>query len=120
MRAVLLCLLLLGLPGLASAAPPAAAAKSPVRIQVESPHKGEPISNKVDQAPIRGNAMTEGDKPAAFDVIIAIDVSGSTEMAWSASTRSSSCSSRARIRRAPSRPIPTTRSSPPSWRRRMP
>ncbi len=81
MRAAICCLIVFCLPGLASAAPPAGAAKSPVRIQVESPHAGEPVMNKVDQAPIRGSAMTEGDKPAAFDVIIAIDVSGSTKAA---------------------------------------
>jgi hypothetical protein len=81
MRAVVCFLILSCLPGLAGAAPPAEAAKSPVRIQVESPHPGEPVTNKVDQAPIRGSAMTEGDKPAAFDVIIAIDVSGSTKAA---------------------------------------
>jgi len=81
MRAVLSFLLLVWLPGVASAAPPAGAAKSPVRIQVESPRPGEPLSNKVDQAPIRGNAMTEGDRPAVFDVILVIDVSGSTKVA---------------------------------------
>ena len=78
MRALLASLLLTCLPWLASAAPPASASRSPVRIQVESPRPGEPLTNKVDQAPIRGSAMTEGDKPAEFDVIIAIDVSGST------------------------------------------
>ena len=81
MRAAVCLLILICLPGLGSATPPAEAAKSPVRIQVESPHPGEPVTNKVDQAPIRGSAMTEGDKPAAFDVIIAIDVSGSTKAA---------------------------------------
>jgi Mg-chelatase subunit ChlD len=81
MRALLLCCVLACLPLAAAATPPASAARSPVRIQVESPRKGEPLTNKVDQAPIRGNAMTEGDKPAAFDVIIAIDVSGSTKVA---------------------------------------
>jgi Mg-chelatase subunit ChlD len=81
MRAVWSCLILICIPALASAAPPAQAAKSPVRIRVESPRPGEPLTNKVDQAPIRGSAMTEGDKPAEFDVIIAIDVSGSTKVA---------------------------------------
>jgi hypothetical protein len=81
MRAVLSILLLAGLSAVASAAPPAAAAKSPVRIQIESPRPGEPLSNKVDQAPIRGNAMTAGDKPAEFDVMLVIDVSGSTKVA---------------------------------------
>ena len=81
MRAALSILLLACLPGLASAAAPASAAKSAVRIQVESPRPGEPVTNKVDQAPIRGNAMTAGDKPAEFDVMLVIDVSGSTKVA---------------------------------------
>ena len=81
MRAVLLSLLLAWLPAVAGAAPPASAAPSPVRIKVESPRPGEPLKNKVDQAPIRGSAMTEGDRPAEFDVILAIDVSGSTKVA---------------------------------------
>ena len=81
MRAVLLSLLLAWLPVAAGAAPPASAAKSPVRIQVDSPRPGEPLKNRVDQAPIRGSASTDGDRPADFDVILAIDVSGSTKVA---------------------------------------
>jgi hypothetical protein len=52
-----------------------------VRILIESPLPGEPVSNKVHQAPIKGNAIAEGDRPADFDVILIIDVSGSTKVA---------------------------------------
>ena len=102
----------------AVAADPAA-----VRVVIESPRPGERVENRVDQAPIRGNAMAEGEQPAEFDVMLVIDVSGSTEesraaststaTARSASTRSWSCSRPAPFPRAWSRPIPTTRSSPP-------
>jgi Mg-chelatase subunit ChlD len=81
MRALCLAVLFAFLPAAAGAAPPAGAATSSVHIKVESPHPGEPLTNKVDQAPIRGNAMTDSDRPASFDVIIAIDVSGSTKAA---------------------------------------
>ena len=82
MRAVLFTLLLAWLPAAAGAAPPAGkAAPSPVRIRVDTPRPGEATKNKVDQAPIRGNATTDGDRPADFDVILAIDVSGSTKVA---------------------------------------
>lgn len=57
----------------------AASDAAPVRILIESPKPGEPVRNKVHQAPIRGNAIAEGDQPAAFDVMIVIDVSGSTK-----------------------------------------
>jgi hypothetical protein len=52
-----------------------------VRILIETPRAGEPLSNRVHQAPIRGNAMADGDRPADFDVMIVIDVSGSTKVA---------------------------------------
>jgi len=81
MRAVLLSLLLAWLPAVAGAAPPASAANSPVRIRVDSPRPGEALKNKVDQAPIRGSAMTDGDRPADFEVMLVIDVSGSTKVA---------------------------------------
>ena len=48
---------------------------------IESPLPGEPVSNKVHQAPIKGNAVAEGDRPADFDVVLVIDVSGSTKVA---------------------------------------
>ena len=80
LRAVL-PLLYLSLLGTPAAAPAASAADTPVRILIESPHPGALVRNKVHQAPIRGNAMAEGEKPAEFDVILAIDVSGSTKEA---------------------------------------
>lgn len=52
---------------------------APVRILVESPSPGEPVRNKVHQAPIRGNAIAEGDGPASFDIMVVLDISGSTE-----------------------------------------
>ena len=81
LRAVLplLCVSLLGAP--AAAAPAASAASTPVRILIESPPPGTLVRNKVHQAPIRGNAMAAGEKPAEFDVILALDVSGSTKEA---------------------------------------
>jgi len=65
----------------ASAAPAASVAKTPVRILIESPGPDTLVRNKVHQAPIRGNAMADGERPAEFDVILAIDVSGSTKEA---------------------------------------
>jgi hypothetical protein len=54
---------------------------SSVQIVIESPRSGEPVANKVHQAPIRGNALAEGDRAADFDIILIIDVSGSTKVA---------------------------------------
>jgi hypothetical protein len=48
---------------------------------VETPRTGEPVHNKVHLAPIRGSAVAEGERPANFDVMIAIDVSQSTKSA---------------------------------------
>jgi Mg-chelatase subunit ChlD len=42
---------------------------------------GEPVRNEVHQAPIRGNALAEGERPAQYDVIIVLDISGSTKVA---------------------------------------
>jgi len=58
---------------------PAAAAA--VKLLVDAPRPGEPVHNKVHLAPIRGSAVAEGERPAIFDVMIAIDVSQSTKMA---------------------------------------
>jgi len=57
------------------------ASTDPVRILIESPQPGEPVRNKVHQAPIRGAAIAEGDAPADFDVMIVLDISGSTKSA---------------------------------------
>ena len=72
---------LVGLGGEAGATPAAAASASPVRIQIEAPEAGEPVRNKVHQAPIRGSASTAGRGASDFDVMIVFDVSGSTKSA---------------------------------------
>jgi Mg-chelatase subunit ChlD len=77
--AILLPLLVLGFDAFAQA--PASAATTPVRIQIQQPVGDEPVRNKVHQAPIRGMASADAHGPAAFDVIIVIDVSGSTKVA---------------------------------------
>jgi hypothetical protein len=65
----------------AAHAEPAPAPAPPVRILVESPRAGEPIVNQVHQAPIRGPAVAFGERPVDFDIMIVIDVSGSTKNA---------------------------------------
>jgi hypothetical protein len=67
--------------GAGQATPPAREGSSAVRILIESPLPGEPVHNKVHQAPVKGNAIADGDRPADFDVILIIDVSGSTKVA---------------------------------------
>lgn len=63
-------------------APPAAAPSGePVRILIDSPKAGETVQNKVHQAPIRGTAVAAGERPALFDVMLVIDISGSTKVA---------------------------------------
>jgi hypothetical protein len=57
----------------------AASGAAAVQIVIESPQPGEPVRNKVHQAPIRGNASADGDQPADFDVMVVIDISGSTK-----------------------------------------
>jgi Mg-chelatase subunit ChlD len=80
--AVALGLLLHGTrPVVAAAEDARAASAPPVRIQIESPKPGEPLRNKVHQAPIRGSAAARGERPSAFDVMLVIDVSGSTQVA---------------------------------------
>jgi len=65
----------------ASAREANAVAAAPVRILIESPKPGEALRNKVHQAPIRGSAAADGERPANFDVMIVVDVSGSTQVA---------------------------------------
>jgi len=65
---------LLALAPAASAEPPV-----PVRVVIDSPKPGERVENKADQAPIRGTAVASGERPADFDVMVVIDVSGSTD-----------------------------------------
>ena len=66
---------------LLAAALPAWADPSPtsVRVVIDSPRSGEKVENKADQAPIRGTAVASGERPAEFDVMVVIDVSGSTD-----------------------------------------
>src|SRR5262245_25959017 len=70
-------------PVLARAAGEAAAAATSdgVRVVIASPKPGQAFRNRVHQAPIRGNAIASGEKPVEFDVILVIDVSGSTKVA---------------------------------------
>ena len=72
---------------LASAPAPCLAADSAapgaekVRILIASPKPGEPLRNRVHQAPIRGSAIAHGERPVDFDVMLVVDVSGSTKIA---------------------------------------
>ncbi len=77
---VALAVLLLAPPlaGAAVAAMPSDG-EIPGKIQIESPRPGEVVRNKVHQAPVRGTALAgDGSRPAAFDALLVIDVSGST------------------------------------------
>lgn len=56
----------------------ASAADAEVRVSIESPRPGQQVENRVDQAPIRGAASADGKRAADFDVMIVLDVSGST------------------------------------------
>jgi Mg-chelatase subunit ChlD len=81
-----LCLLLLAFASLLPAPPAAWAAGAgdatpAVRILIESPAPGDRVANKVHQAPIRGSAVAHGERPLEFDVMIVVDVSGSTKVA---------------------------------------
>ncbi len=80
-RHALLALLLLW-PALAVAGEPASGASGAgVRIRIDSPRPGELVQSRMHVAPIRGAASAEGDGPPDFDVMIAIDVSDSTNSA---------------------------------------
>jgi len=74
-----LLLAALGAGGLASGAE--GDASTSVRILIASPKPGEAVQNRVHQAPIRGNAIADGEHPLDFDVMLVIDVSGSTKTA---------------------------------------
>jgi hypothetical protein len=50
----------------------------PVKIEIRSPKPGETLHNKTDMAPLAGLAIA-GERPTSFDVMVVIDVSGSTE-----------------------------------------
>jgi len=49
----------------------------PVQIEIRSPRLGETIRNKTDMAPLAGLAIA-GARPTSFDLVVVIDVSGST------------------------------------------
>jgi len=70
-----LALLLLAAAAVAQPAPP------PVRIVVEAPAPGELVRNEFHQAPLRGVAIAQGGSPLDFDVMLVIDISGSTRAA---------------------------------------
>ncbi|MEE8557363.1 MAG: vWA domain-containing protein [Myxococcota bacterium] len=64
-----------------SASPPSvlgAADADPVRIVVETPRFGDVVRNRTDMVPLSGVATAAGAGPSRFDVILVIDVSGST------------------------------------------
>ncbi|MFI5314637.1 MAG: VWA domain-containing protein [Myxococcota bacterium] len=64
---------------LAVAAPAARAGDADgVKIEIRSPKPGETLHNKTDMAPLAGLAIA-GERPTSYDVMIVIDVSGSTE-----------------------------------------
>jgi len=63
------------------AADPTASGAEGVRILVAAPKPGEPLQNRVHQAPIRGSASASGERPVDFDVMLVLDVSGSTKVA---------------------------------------
>jgi hypothetical protein len=77
---LLVCAMAL-IAGAGRAAEPARDGDSAVRVLIASPLPGEPVHNKVHQAPIKGSAVADDDRPADFDVILIIDVSGSTKAA---------------------------------------
>jgi Mg-chelatase subunit ChlD len=70
-----------GAPGARAAGSAEAAAREAVRIQIASPTPGQAVQNRVHQAPIRGSAVASGERPIEFDVMLVIDVSGSTKVA---------------------------------------
>ncbi len=56
---------------------PASATDDQVRIVIESPRPGQVVRARLDMAPLHGVAQA-GNRPARFDVMLVIDVSGST------------------------------------------
>ncbi len=56
-------------------------AASPVKVLLEAPRPGEVVRNDVHRAPLRGIAIASGERPVDFDVMIVIDLSGSTRSA---------------------------------------
>ncbi|MDJ0789273.1 MAG: VWA domain-containing protein [Myxococcota bacterium] len=56
-------------------------AQDPIRLVIESPSSGGQVESEMHMAEVRGTAIGSGDQPSAYDVMIAIDVSRSTEHA---------------------------------------
>jgi Mg-chelatase subunit ChlD len=56
----------------------AVAEPAPVHILVDAPLGKQVVRNQVHQAPIRGTAVAASDGPAAYDVMLVLDISGST------------------------------------------
>jgi Mg-chelatase subunit ChlD len=50
----------------------------PVRVLVSSPQPGEVVRGRIDMAPLQGSAVA-GERPTQFDVMLVLDVSGSTK-----------------------------------------
>jgi hypothetical protein len=61
-----------------SSAFPATPEPAGVRIVVETPRPGSVVRNRTDMAPLGGVATAEGAGPGRFDVVLVLDVSGST------------------------------------------
>lgn len=62
---------------LASAAQPARS--EPLRLAIEEPQPGARVENQLHQARVRGHAKAKGGVPVAYDVVLVLDASGSTE-----------------------------------------
>jgi hypothetical protein len=67
--------------GAAWAAGPEPRPASPVRILLQTPRAGEVVRNDVHQAPLRGIAIAAGERPIDVDIMLVIDLSGSTRRA---------------------------------------
>ena len=52
-------------------------AATPLRIEIESPSPGEVVRGRTDMAPLSGVAIA-GERPSEFDLMLVLDVSGST------------------------------------------
>ena len=50
-----------------------------VRIQVDKPVAGSVVRGRTDMAPLSGVASSDGARPSHFDVMLVVDVSGSTK-----------------------------------------
>src|SRR5512145_1709481 len=49
-----------------------------VRVLLDSPRPQEVVRSRIDMAPLAGSAAADGLRPASFDVVLVIDISGST------------------------------------------